>query len=77
MLFTVGNTKGKKVTVRDSQGRALHYVKVYDTDTREALIYVLAGVENGRAKFVISEGRILTTTVKIPDSTIEVDGQVY
>jgi hypothetical protein len=79
MIFTIKNTKNKKVVVTDASGTELRGIRKYNTLTREAEVLVPAGV-GARLIMVGKRGgavKLLTAKVKLKGSTIEVDGKVY
>jgi ribosomal protein L13 len=87
MIFTAEKTKGKSVQVFDAAGVQLTGVNRYDSKTREATIYLTGinvyGKEKvlrkrlGGKKVAFGPFAVLKVKVKIPGSTIVVDGVKY
>lgn len=78
MLFTIENTKGKKVKVTDVMGKEITLVKEYDTETRKAKLGIRTKDEKGIV--VIGDGVInaaLFIEVELTGSRISVDGVEY
>lgn len=57
---------GRDVKLLDEMGQTITGCKSFDTDTKEAEIYVRANAN----KLLVSEGKVLLVTVKLPNAKL-------
>lgn len=81
-VFMVENTRGRKVEVLDALGNRINYVAWYNPNTREAELYLVGGIYQERPRFIVTgrtwgKNHVARTRVKLPGSSIVVDGTEY
>lgn len=72
MVFDNENTRNKKVELYMEDGTIVVGASRYDTETREAVVYVKKD-----GKYVVENGSVLKKSIKLPGSYIMVDGVRY
>lgn len=86
MVFTVKNTKNKKVKVFDVAGTLIGGVTKYNTKTREATLFLI-GTTTDKSRMVVStlgkltgngfQRKPVSVKVKLPGSFIMVNNKKY